>query len=157
MGLEQGQRFGITLRDSERHRVVDVLVESSADALATWSAVHPGITTITRDWYLPSAEGARRAAPNVTQFSDRFHSVRKLRQAVKRELAVHRRYLCFPEQLDPAASEAGWREEDEADDPSRRALPGNGRAVAPVEAGTRPNNPANEGGGDEGESNRTDR
>jgi transposase len=38
-------------------------------------------------------KGARRASPDAIQVADRFHLVRNLRQAVERELAVHRRDL----------------------------------------------------------------
>src|SRR5215471_8648223 len=64
-----------------------------ADALATWLFAHPGVATITRDRHGRYAGGARRAAPEAIQVADRFHLVRNLRQAVERELAVHRREL----------------------------------------------------------------
>ena len=54
MGVDEwawsrGQTFGTILVDLERGRVVDVLAESSADALAAWLTAHPGVTTISRD------------------------------------------------------------------------------------------------------------
>jgi transposase len=96
MGVDEwawskGQSFGTILVDLEQGRGVDVLAESSADALAAWLRAHPGVTTISRDRHGRYAEGAHRAAPNATQVADRFHLVRNLRQAVERELAVHRR------------------------------------------------------------------
>jgi transposase len=98
MGVDEwawskGQSFGTILVDLERGRVVDILAESSADALAAWLTAHPGVTTISRDRHGRYAEGARRAAPGATQVADRFHLVRNLRQAVERELAVHRQDL----------------------------------------------------------------
>jgi transposase len=98
MGVDEwawskGQSFGTILVDLEQGRVVDVLAESSADALAAWLRAHPGVTTISRDRHGRYAEGAHRAAPDATQVADRFHLVRNLRQAVERELAVHRRDL----------------------------------------------------------------
>ena len=62
-------------------------------ALATWLFTLPGVATFTRDRQGRYAEGARRAAPEAIQVADRFHLVRNLRQAVERELAVHRREL----------------------------------------------------------------
>ncbi len=105
----KGQKFGTLLVDLERHRVLDVLAESSSDALATWLRAHPGVTTISRDRHGSYAEGARRAAPNATQVAGRFHLVRNLRQAVERELAVHRRELrvSLPSPTPPASPEGG--------------------------------------------------
>jgi transposase len=89
----KGQSFGTILVDLEHGRVVDVLAESSAGSFAAWLTAHPSVTTISRDRHGRYAEGARRAAPEATQVADRFHLVRNLRQAVERELAVHRRDL----------------------------------------------------------------
>jgi transposase len=99
----KGQSFGTILVDLEHGGVIDVLAESSAAALAAWLTVHPGVTTISRDRHGRYAEGARRAAPDATQVADRFHLVRNLRQAVERELAVHRRDLrvSLPSQTTP--------------------------------------------------------
>jgi transposase len=89
----KGHTFGTILVDLEEGQVVDVLGESSADALAVWLGAHPEITTVTRDRQGKYADGARRAVPEATQVADRFHLVQNLRQAVERELAVHRREL----------------------------------------------------------------
>jgi transposase len=114
MGVDEwawsrGQTFGTILVDLESGRVVDVLAESSADALAAWLTAHPGVTTISRDRHGRYAEGARRAVPHAVQVADRFHLVRNLRQAVERELALHRRDLrvSLPSQTVPAAKPQG--------------------------------------------------
>ena len=114
MGVDEwawsrGQTFGTILVDLERGRVVDVLAESSADALAAWLTAHPGVTTISRDRHGRYAEGARRAVPDAIQVADRFHLVRNLRQAVERALALHRRDLrvSLPSQKVPAAKPQG--------------------------------------------------
>jgi transposase len=86
----KGQKFGTLLVDLECHPVIDVLAESSSEALAAWLRAHPGVTTISRDGHGSYEEGPRRAVPNATQVADRFHLVRNLRQAVGRELAIHR-------------------------------------------------------------------
>jgi transposase len=105
----KGQSFGTIVVDLESSRVVDVLGESSADALAAWLTAHPGVTTISRDRHGRYAEGARRAAPDAIQVADRFHLVRNLCQAVERELAVHRRDLrvSLSSQTPPAANQEG--------------------------------------------------
>lgn len=102
----KGQSFGTILVDLEQGQVVDVLAESSANALATWLAAYPGVTTISRDRQGEYAEGARRAAPNATQVADRFHLIRNLREAVERELGVHRQDLrvSLPSQAPPRAN-----------------------------------------------------
>jgi transposase len=114
MGVDEwawrkGQTFGTILVDLERGRVVDVLAESSADALAAWLTAHPGITSISRDRHGRYAGGARRAVPDATQVADRFHLVRNLRQAAERELALHRRDLrvSLPRQTMPSAQPPG--------------------------------------------------
>jgi hypothetical protein len=43
------QHFGTILVDLERRRVVNVLAVRTADAVADWLAVHPGIRIISRD------------------------------------------------------------------------------------------------------------
>jgi transposase len=105
----RGQSFGTILVDLEQGRVVDVLAESSAAALAAWLTAHPSVTTISRDRHGRYAEGARRAAPDALQVADRFHLVRNLRQAVERELAVHRRDLrvCLSSPITPPAKPEG--------------------------------------------------
>ncbi len=79
----KGQGFGTILVDLGQGQVVDVLTEGSANALATWLAAHPGVTTISRGRQGESAEGARRVAPNATQVADRFHLTRSPREAVE--------------------------------------------------------------------------
>ena len=61
----KGQRFGTILVDLEEGQVVDVLGESSAEALAVWLAAHPEITTVSRDRQGKYADGARRAIPGA--------------------------------------------------------------------------------------------
>ena len=103
----KGQRFGTILVDLEEGQVIDVLGESSAEALAVWLAAHPDITTISRDRQGKYADGARRAIPEATQVAARFHLVQNLRQAVERELAVHRRELRVSLSSPPPPPEPG--------------------------------------------------
>ncbi len=121
----KGQSFGTILVDLEHGRVVDVLAESSAEALAAWLTAHPGVTTMSRDRHGRYAEVARRAAPDATQVADRFHLVRNLRQAVERELAVHRRDLrvSMSSQIAPPAKSEGEKKtrQDPGSLPGRRA------------------------------------
>ncbi len=89
----KGQSFGTIVVDLKRSRVADLLPESSAESLAAWLKAHPGVMTISRDRHGRYAEGGREGAPEATQVADRFHLVRSLREAVEKELAVHRKEL----------------------------------------------------------------
>jgi transposase len=89
----KGQSFGTIVVDLKRSRVVDLLLEGSAESLAAWLKAHPSIATIGRDRHGRYAEENRNAAPEAVQVADRFHLLRSLREAVEKELGVHRREL----------------------------------------------------------------
>ncbi|MFI1184161.1 transposase [Streptomyces sp. NPDC020799] len=57
----------------ESRRPVEVLPERSAEALADWLLVHPGVDVICRDRANGYSEGASRGAPAVKQVADRWH------------------------------------------------------------------------------------
>ena len=78
----KGRRFGTILVDRERHRVVALLPERSADATAAWLAHHPQIEVITRDRSTLYADAATRGAPQAVQVVDRFHLLRNLSEAL---------------------------------------------------------------------------
>ena len=75
----RGQRYGTILVNLEDHRVLDVLPERSAAAVAAWLAQHPTITVVCRDRSALYAEGIRQGAPQAVQVVDRFHLVKNLR------------------------------------------------------------------------------
>ena len=79
----RGQRYGTILVNLEDHRVLDVLPERSAAAVAAWLAPHPTITVVCRDRSALYAEGIRHGAPQAGQVVDRFHLVKNLREAVE--------------------------------------------------------------------------
>jgi transposase len=97
------QHFGTILVDLERRRVVDVLAVRTADAVADWLLVHPGIRIISRDRHGPYADGVRRGAPQAREVADRFHLVSNLRGAVQQELGRLRRFLVVPHRTPSAA------------------------------------------------------
>lgn len=78
----KGRRFGTILVDRERHRVVALLPERSADSTAAWLAHHPEIAVITRDRSSLYADAATRGAPQAVQVVDRFHLIRNLSEAL---------------------------------------------------------------------------
>jgi transposase len=108
----KGQDFGTILVDLEQRRVADLLPASSAETLAAWLKAHPGVKTISRDRHGRYAEGSQNGAPEAVQVADRFHLVRSLRDAIEKELAVHRQELriSLPSQVPPPAKSEGEEE-----------------------------------------------
>lgn len=91
--LRKSQTYGTILVDLERHRVVDLLPDRSADALAAWLRDHSGVEVIARDGSNTYADGAARGAPNAVQVADRFHLMANLREALRQLLERNRERL----------------------------------------------------------------
>lgn len=88
--VRKAQVHGTILVDLERHRVVDLLPDRTAETLATWLAEHPGVEVIARDGSNAYADGAARGAPGAVQVADRFHLVANLREALRQLLERNR-------------------------------------------------------------------
>ena len=71
--FRRGTRYGTILVDLERHALVDIPPERSADTFARWLSDHPGVEVVSRDRGGEYGEAARRTAPEATQVADRFH------------------------------------------------------------------------------------
>jgi transposase len=99
----KGQRYGTIVVDLERHKVVDVLPNRSADDVAVWLHAHPTVKTINRDRCGTYADGAARGAPNAVQIADRFHLVLNLSTAMERAMEERRGDLHFSE-TEPVSS-----------------------------------------------------
>jgi len=84
--FRRGKRYGTLVVDLERHRVVDLLPDRTADILAAWSRAHPGAEIISRDRAGAYAEGARLGAPTAVQAADRFHLLKNLGEALEEAL-----------------------------------------------------------------------
>ncbi len=88
--LRKSQTYGTILVDLERHRVVDLLSDRSAETLVEWLLRHPGVEVIARDGSNTYADGAARGAPDAVQVADRFHLVANLREALRQLLERNR-------------------------------------------------------------------
>ena len=100
--MAQGQNYGTILVDLDRHCVVDLLPDRSADELADWLANHPTVSIISRDRFGLYAEGAADGAPYAQQVADRFHLVLNLSGAIQRALEEQSRQLLL---LTPAETD----------------------------------------------------
>ena len=100
------QSYGTILVDLERHRVVDILPERSAESLASWLELHPGVEVIARDRGGLYAEGASRGAPFAIQVADRFHLVVNLSCAVERVLEERSRELVLTATTEPEPADS---------------------------------------------------
>lgn len=101
----KGRTYGAIIVDLERHQVVDLLEEATAEEFATWLRAHPGVEVISRDRGGEFAEGGREGAPNAIQVADRFHLLKNLGDAVEEYLRrIHRQLP--PKSLPPTAPSA---------------------------------------------------
>jgi transposase len=91
--FRRGTRYGTILVDLERHTLVDVLADRSANTFAHWLGEHPGVEIVSRDRSGEYAEAARRAAPHAVQVADRFHLLKNLRDVVLRVFKQHTEVL----------------------------------------------------------------
>jgi transposase len=87
--LRRGHHYGTVLTDLERHRIIDVLPDRTAEGLATWLREHGQPQFICRDRGGDYASGARQGAPDATQIADRFHLARNSGEVLERLLARH--------------------------------------------------------------------
>jgi transposase len=92
----KGIRYGTALVDLERHRLIDLLPDRTAETLAQWLAPHDGIAVIARDRRGAYATGAREGAPDAIQVADRWHLLANWHEAIER---VFNRYRSLIKQV----------------------------------------------------------
>ena len=81
--LRRGRNYGTILYDLERHVVIDLLPDRSAQSLTTWLLAHPGVVIISRDRAEGYAAGARDGDPDAQQVADRWHLLSNLGDALE--------------------------------------------------------------------------
>lgn len=82
----RGRVYGTILVDLERHQVIDLLPDRTAETLAQWLRNHPGVKIVARDRSLEYARGISEGAPQAIQVADRWHLLVNLREALQRLL-----------------------------------------------------------------------
>lgn len=91
--FRKGCRYGTILVDLQRHRVVDLLPDRTAESLAEWLTAHPGVQIVSRDRAQAYAQGARDGAPDARQVADRWHLLHNLTETVEQVLTRQRSHL----------------------------------------------------------------
>jgi transposase len=91
----KGQNYGTIFVDLDKHRVIDLLPDRSAESVQAWLEKHPGIEVISRDRCGIYAEAAHQGAATALQVADRFHLLMNLSAAIERALEERSSELCL--------------------------------------------------------------
>lgn len=89
----RGHRYGTILCDLERHHLVELLPDRSAETVADWLQGQQQVEIVTRDRGRLYADGASRGVPAAIQVGDRWHLVDNLVDALERFLLRKRALL----------------------------------------------------------------
>jgi len=95
--FRRGKRYGTLLIDLERQCRVDVLPDRTADSLAHWLQVHPGVEIISRDRGGAYAEGARQGTHYEPYLRERWSAgCQNAQQLWARDPRARLRWLSLP-------------------------------------------------------------
>jgi transposase len=86
----KGNRYGTIIVDLERHRVLELLPDRTAETVTDWLQQHPTIQVIARDRGHAYVEAATSGAPQATQVADRWHLLHNLGEVLE-EFLLHKR------------------------------------------------------------------
>lgn len=82
----KGKNYGTILVDLERHRVLDLLPDRTAETSTVWLQRHPGIEVVSRDRASAYAEAVTNALPHAVQAADRWHLLKNATEMLDRLL-----------------------------------------------------------------------
>lgn len=82
----KGKDYGTILVDLERHRVLDLLPDRTAETSVLWLQKHPDIEVISRDRASAYAEAITKALPHAVQVADRWHLLKNATEMLDRLL-----------------------------------------------------------------------
>lgn len=82
----KGKDYGTILVDLERHRVLDLLPDRTAETSTVWLQRHPGIEVVSRDRASAYAEAVTNALPHAVQVADRWHLLKNATEMLDRLL-----------------------------------------------------------------------
>ena len=87
--LKRGRTYGTVIVDLETRRPIALLPDRTAETLAAWLKLNPEVQIISRDRSTEFERGISSGAPQARQVLDRWHLLKNLGDALKRQL---RRY-----------------------------------------------------------------
>lgn len=91
--FRKGQTYGTVIVDLDTHRPVEILPDRTTTLVADWLRQHPEIEVVTRDRSTEFACAVTQSLPNAVQVLDRWHLLKKLREALERFLGRHQNVL----------------------------------------------------------------
>ena len=91
--MRRGQHYGTILCDLERHCVIDLLPDRTAETLRDWLTRHPEVETVSRDRAGAYARAVVEGAPNAEQVADRWHIAKNLSDHLQRILEGFRKEI----------------------------------------------------------------